>query len=119
VSIDQELVEAVAQRTAELVLEQLDERNMTRIHRLVTAAELAPVLGISRDAVYANAERLGAVRIGDGPRSRLRFDVDRAIAAQQHTGDKPEPARPARQHRPRANGSAELLPIRGVGRRAA
>ena len=74
-----ELVEAVAQRTAELVLERLGERSAAPEH--VDAAELARVLGVARSWVYAHSAELGAVRLGDGPRSRLRFDVETARAA--------------------------------------
>jgi hypothetical protein len=45
--------------------------------RLVDAAEL----GVRRGRVYENALLLGAVPLGDGPRPRLRFDPDRAVAA--------------------------------------
>jgi hypothetical protein len=44
---------------------------------LVDARDLADELGVARDWVYANAERLGGVRLGDGPRARLRFDAER------------------------------------------
>jgi hypothetical protein len=49
--------------------------------RLLDAAELAEALGTTRGYVYDHADRLGAVRLGDGPRARLRFDLDRAQAA--------------------------------------
>lgn len=48
---------------------------------LIDAQELAEQLGVARDWVYANAERLGGVRLGDGPRARLRFDAERARQA--------------------------------------
>jgi hypothetical protein len=49
--------------------------------RLVDAAVVADALGISRDCVYAHAAELGGKRIGEGPRGRLRFDLDQALAA--------------------------------------
>ena len=45
---------------------------------LVDAAALARHLGVARSFVYDHADRLGAIRLGDGPRPRLRFDVDEA-----------------------------------------
>ena len=42
---------------------------------LIDAREFAQLLGVARDWVYANADRLGGVRLGDGPRARLRFDA--------------------------------------------
>lgn len=77
---------------------------------LVDAATLAAELGVSRDTVYAHAERLGGRRIGDGDRPRLRFDLADALAAWQ------PPATPTRAPRRRrsANGNGrDLLPIAG------
>ena len=48
---------------------------------LVDAQALAEQLGVARDWVYANAERLGVVRLGSGPRARMRFDVEQAREA--------------------------------------
>jgi hypothetical protein len=45
------------------------------------AAQLARHLGLTRAWVYQHADELGAVRIGNGPRARLRFDLPTATAA--------------------------------------
>jgi hypothetical protein len=50
---------------------------------LVSAAALAPMLGVSRSWVYEHAGELGGVRLG-GARGRLRFDPDAARAALSH-----------------------------------
>ena len=50
---------------------------------LVSAATLAPMLGVSRSWIYEHAGELGAVRLG-GARGRLRFDPDAARAALSH-----------------------------------
>ena len=42
---------------------------------LIDAREVARRSGFSRAWVYENAGRLGAVRVGDGRRPRLRFDA--------------------------------------------
>jgi hypothetical protein len=52
-----------------------------QLPRLVNAQEVADALSVSRDTVYAHRDRLGGRRIGDGPRGRLRFDLDYALAA--------------------------------------
>jgi hypothetical protein len=39
------------------------------------------VLGVDREWVYEHADQLGAVRLGEGPRPRLRFEVGRAVAS--------------------------------------
>lgn len=80
---------------------------------LVTAAELARRFGLSRAWVYEHASSLGAVRLGDGTRPRLRFDpeqVARALEAPAVTRTDAPERRPARR-RPPARG--ELLPVRG------
>jgi hypothetical protein len=41
---------------------------------LLTAAQVAARFNVDRGWVYAHAEQLGVVRLGDGPRPRLRFD---------------------------------------------
>jgi hypothetical protein len=68
------VAEAVAQRVLELV----DERQASEF---VDAAELARALGVEREWVYAHSDQVGAIRLGDGPRPRLRFEVGRAVAA--------------------------------------
>ena len=68
-------IDAVAERLAEVL------SSAPANVGLVDAQELAEQLGVARDWVYANAERLGGVRLGDGPRARLRFDAERAQEA--------------------------------------
>lgn len=94
--------------------------------RLIDAAELASILGVSRETVYTHADELGVVRIGDGARPRQRFDLERATAAwtaRSAGARSQEPdlvaVEPNRGGRPRraSGASDDLLPIRG--RRAA
>jgi hypothetical protein len=47
----------------------------------LTAAEVADRLNVERSWVYGHADELGVIRLGDGPRPRLRFDP--AIVAQR------------------------------------
>jgi hypothetical protein len=68
---------AVARAVADRVLELLDQQ---QANELVDAAGLARVLGVDREWVYEHSDRLGAIRLGDGPRPRLRFELDRAVA---------------------------------------
>lgn len=74
-SNDLEWVEIVARRTADLVLEGLDQRAGAPIEAvvLVDAKTMAEMLGVSRDHVYRHADELGAIRTG----GTLRFDPDR------------------------------------------
>jgi hypothetical protein len=48
---------------------------------LIDANALAIDLGVSRDFVYEHAAELGALRLGTGPKARLRFDPITARAA--------------------------------------
>jgi hypothetical protein len=110
--LDPATIEAIAGRVAEL----LDERNPARAS-LVDAADLARVLGVERDWVYRHAARLGAIRLGDRPGARLRFDVDAVLAGLPRLGEAPDPAsptrRPSRRRRRRLPPLAdvELLPL--------
>jgi hypothetical protein len=55
-------------------LELLDERERPRACAFMTVAEVAAVYRVSPQWVYAHQRELGAVRLGDGPKARLRFD---------------------------------------------
>jgi hypothetical protein len=88
--------ERIAQRVAAL----LADRATPDVAGLVDAQAVADALGVSRDTVYANADRLGG-RTLDGERGRgrpLRFDLAAAVAAwtacDGHSSS-PTPVRPA------------------------
>ena len=114
-------VEAIAVRVAEV----LEERGLTRpaAPRLLSAKEAAARLGVTEDWVRRHREQLGAVRLGDGPRGRLRFDpgaVEASMNAVSEGGGSapggsrsaPGPA-PRRRRRGWADG-AGFLPVREV-----
>ena len=68
------LVDATAERVVELLRGEPSGA-------LLSAQALADKLGVSRAYVYEHADALGAIRLGDGPRARLRFDLETARAA--------------------------------------
>jgi hypothetical protein len=72
-------IEAIAEATARKLLEIIATPPTT--FGLVGARELAEGLGVSLDYVYAHATELGAMRLGSGPKARIRFDLDRARQA--------------------------------------
>jgi hypothetical protein len=88
--------------------------------RLVTVAEVADRLGVSRGYVYDHALELGAMRLGTGPKARLRFDLDEVRRRISCEGGResvePDAASNAvsrrRPRRPTGTNVA-LLPIRG------
>lgn len=91
--------------------------------RLLTAAQVSCWWGVSRSWIYRNADRLGALRLGNGSRPRLRFDRGKVAEC---LGERPEtePARAGRPPRARRPGDRpgcagmrrdahRLLPIYG------
>jgi hypothetical protein len=97
------IIEAIAQRVAELL-----RADLPAVQTLLTPSEVAERFAVSRTWVYEHAEDLGAIRLGGGPRARLRFDPERV---RQALGRAPRPAAPRDgAHRP-ARWKKGLLPI--------
>jgi hypothetical protein len=71
-----------------------------RSTRLVDAGTVAAALSTSRAWVYEHADELGATRLGEGARPRLRFDLDAACA--QFACLSSERSQPANGEQPRA-----------------
>jgi hypothetical protein len=94
--LDAATIDAVARRVVELLV--------AAEPRWVDAAEVARRFGVARSWVYAHAPRLGAVRLGHGPRARLRFDpqlVARALAEAPSVPERdPAPTPPRRSPGP-------------------
>jgi hypothetical protein len=91
--------------------------------RLVTPAELAAFLVVDRSYVYEHAHELGAIRLGSGPRARMRFDLEdvkRRLSAatclggrESGSGEAASSAGSRGSRRRRTGTNVELLPIRG------
>src|SRR5262249_28750879 len=82
---------------------------------LVDAQALANELGVSRGWIYQHRDVLGGVRIGNGPKARLRFDID---TARQALGSSAKPIATAdgvsrRKHRIRPTTAGSILRNRG------
>jgi excisionase family DNA binding protein len=117
-ALDQ-LAEALAPRLARALRDLPAEPT-----RWLTAAQVARLLGVSRDYVYTHADEIGAERLGTGPRARLRFDARKlegrvTIRTESERSDPPA-APPHGASRPpaRRRGGAgaprvPLIPIRG------
>jgi hypothetical protein len=99
-------VEAIARRVAELL------RHESWLSRHVDTMAVAAMLGVSGEWVRDHAAELGAVRVGDGARGALRFDVKRVQAAlDQRRLERPGRAprcQPGPKHR---RHGVELLPL--------
>lgn len=105
VQLAPESIEAIAQRVAELVREP-------ESIQFIDAEEVARRFGVSRDWVYEHAEELGAVRLGDGSRPRMRFDVHKVS---EWFGSSRSSREPQGENRSavRRGRDVELLPIKG------
>ena len=116
IKLDPPTVEAIARRVVEI----LEQRGL-QSRELVDAAELARRFGIERSWVYSHAIELGAVKLGSGPKPRLRFDPQIAARVLRKAGEQATADPPARSgkraDRPSAGGGSgvRLLPIRGEG----
>jgi hypothetical protein len=102
--LDGPSVEAIACRVVELL------RGERLADELLDTAEVARRFNVSRDFVYRHATELGAIRLGDGLRARLRFSL--ATVAERLAADSVPPPKPTRPRRREAHGAVELLPIR-------
>jgi hypothetical protein len=96
-------------------LESDRDRDETTPDRLLKPAELAERLGTSAQWIREHTEELGGIRIGDGPRPRYLFNLDRArerLAARLNRpkSEPPTEKRPGR-HKRSSNG-VPLLPVR-------
>ena len=113
IKLDAQSVEKIARRVVELL-----ERRGLQKRELVDAAELARRFGIERSWVYTHAIELGAVRLGNGAKPRLRFDPEVAERVLRRVGEVPAADPPARSGKRAgqpsgSEGRGELLPIRG------
>lgn len=88
----------------------------TETARLVTAEQLAERLAVGRAWVYQNSAQLGAVRLGTGPKARIRFDpsvaLQRLNAPRTREAPTVTPTRRARKARPAAGRLSERLGIK-------
>ena len=125
VHLDADSVERVARRVVELLGE---ERADSGAVELLNTAEVARRFGVTCSYVYSHAEELGAIRLGDGPRARLRFDpaivAERLSACSLSKGSASAESRTAKPKTPRRrrrlSGAEPILlpitPIRGTER---
>ncbi len=108
-------IEAIAARVADLL------RGEPQVGTLLTAAEVARRFGVAAEWVRQHADDLDVVRLGDGPRPRLRFDpakvADRLVARSPSKGsgipDRPRRRATSLRSRPVTGGGRPLLPIEG------
>jgi hypothetical protein len=116
IRLDGKTTDAIARRVVEL----LEQRGL-QSRELVDAVELARRFRIERSWVYSHAIQLGAVKLGNGSKPRLRFDPRIAAKVLRKAGEKSAADPPARSGEragqpQRSRGSeVPLLPIRTQG----
>ena len=104
---DAQLVDAIARRVVELLEGSRARSDAARPATVpggacLTVSQVAARYRVSRSWVYAHQRELGVMRLGDGPRARLRFDpkvVADAITACDRTQRPTEPPEPQRRQR--------------------
>lgn len=117
IKLDPQTIEAIARRVVEIL-----ERDGLQQRELVDAAELARRFGIERSWVYSHAIELGAVKLGNGAKPRLRFDPQIAARvlrkASERSAADPPTRSGERAGQPSGSGGtgAPLLPIRPQGK---
>lgn len=109
--LSERAVEAIARRVVELLGREPHRSAGSPVgERLVTATEVARWWGVERSWVYQHALRLGVIRLGSGPRPRLRFDP--ALVARR-LGDPKRSSAPDARRSARIGVETPLLPILG------
>ena len=86
---DPEFVDVVARRVIELTRQAESAQGQTDSD-LLTVAEVAARLRVGPGWVYAHQHELGAIKLGDGPKARIRFDpsvVDARLATERGGDD--------------------------------
>jgi hypothetical protein len=106
--LDHRAIEAIARRVVEL----LQDAPGRATPRLVSAAEIARRFDVTRQWVYENGDRLGAVRLGNGARPRLRFDPRRVEAALAGADERGDPRPRGTTRRSNRVDPADLIPLR-------
>jgi hypothetical protein len=79
-TLDDDDIDAIAERAAMRVVQLLGPPRVVP-GQLLDPKQLAGTLKVSVDYVYAHAADLGVMRLGDGPKARLRFDLQTAQTA--------------------------------------
>jgi hypothetical protein len=106
---DAQLVDAIARRVVELLEGTRARAEVARPasdtgRACLTVSQVAARYRVSRSWVYAHQRQLGAMRLGDGPRARLRFDPKVVADAITAFDRDQRPAEPPQPHRRQPRG---------------
>ena len=98
---------AIVARVIEVLREEGLSPRPSEATAWLDAQEVAQRLGVSREWVYEHADELGALRIGSGPRPRLRF-APQIVEPGSRAAMSAEAGGEPRNRRPKPSG---LIPI--------
>ena len=123
VDLTPQAVEQVASRVAQMLQRQQQQSaeipGAKEQQGFLNVAQLARHLGLNPAWIYEHADELGAIRIGDGPKARIRFDLYTATQAlRQHQPGRTQGPATAKPRKPRRSPAspyrtnAPLLEIR-------
>ena len=98
---------AIVARVIEVLREEGLSSRASEATAWLDAQEVAQRLGVSSEWVYEHADELGALRIGSGPRPRLRFPPQ-ILDPRSRTTISAEAGGEPRNRRPKPSG---LIPI--------
>jgi hypothetical protein len=110
--------DADTERIARRVVEVLREEERPTTGVLLKTEDAARLLGVDAEWVRAHRVALGAVKLGDGPKARLRFPreaIDAYLAARKVSAAAAAEEQPTSRARPmrRRDGSTPSLSPRG------
>jgi predicted DNA-binding transcriptional regulator AlpA len=116
-------VHAIAQAVADVLAERglVVYAGPGASARVLNACEVSQLLGRSTPWVYAHATDLGAIRMGNGPKARIGFDLANIEQWKRDNQIRPPQARNVPRRRPRRNAisrGANLIPYEPSGYRA-
>lgn len=103
VHVDERDMDEIAQR----VIKRLRGRTAGD---LIDAKEVAAWLGVRPEWVYEHSRQLGALRLDDGPRARLRFDPALVRQALTQIGEEGRPPPDGAQSKRRQRAPRSTLP---------
>jgi hypothetical protein len=108
------LTRADVEAIAACVVEQMREVVRPQLwFGLADAAEVARRLRVHESWVYAHADELGVIRLGEGEKARLRFDLGRVARALGVTDAERGGRGPGRPRRHGLSASVRLIEGRG------
>lgn len=107
VHLDDDSVNAVAERIVQLL------RSESASPDLIDVAEVARRFSLSPDYVYEHADDLGVVRLGNGPKPRLRFPPAKVAEVLRGSPENESQHKRGFVRSVRRKHEVTLLPIRG------